>query len=81
MVADLVTAYRVALQILTVCPTDKGQGMAKLAALRIGLGYPDTWIDYSTFDVCAVTPLATCAARRPSIVVQPGQTNASGRSG
>ena len=25
--------------------------MAKLAALTIGVGYPDTWIDYSTLDV------------------------------
>ena len=25
--------------------------MAKLAALRIGVGYPDKWIDYSTLDV------------------------------
>jgi putative endopeptidase len=25
--------------------------LAKLAALRIGLGYPDTWIDYTTLDV------------------------------
>ncbi|HEV7743479.1 MAG TPA: M13 family metallopeptidase [Pyrinomonadaceae bacterium] len=25
--------------------------MAKLAAFKIGIGYPDTWIDYSTFKV------------------------------
>jgi putative endopeptidase len=25
--------------------------LAKLAALRIGIGYPDSWIDYSTLDV------------------------------
>ena len=25
--------------------------MAKLSALKIGVGYPDKWIDYSTLDV------------------------------
>jgi predicted metalloendopeptidase len=29
----------------------KEKALTKLAALRIGVGYPDTWIDYSTFDV------------------------------
>jgi len=29
----------------------KKKALAKLAALKIGLGYPDTWIDYSTLDI------------------------------
>jgi len=27
------------------------KALAKLAAFKIGVGYPDTWIDYSTFNV------------------------------
>lgn len=52
MVADLITAYRARISHLTwMSPPTKEKALAKLAALRIGLGYPDTWIDYSTFDV------------------------------
>jgi putative endopeptidase len=29
----------------------KEKALAKLAALEIGIGYPDTWIDYSTLDI------------------------------
>ena len=52
MVADLITAYRVRISRLTwMSPQTKEKALAKLAALRIGVGYPDKWIDYSTFDV------------------------------
>ena len=52
MVADLMTAYRARIANLTwMSPATKEKALAKLAALRIGVGYPDTWIDYSTFDV------------------------------
>lgn len=52
MVADLIAAYRVRISNLTwMSPQTKEKALAKLAALRIGLGYPDTWIDYSAFDV------------------------------
>jgi putative endopeptidase len=52
MVADLITAYRARIANLTwMSPQTKEKALAKLAALRIGLGYPDTWIDYSTLDV------------------------------
>src|SRR3977135_4120039 len=34
-----------------VAPQTKEKALAKVAALRIGVGYPDTWIDYSTLDV------------------------------
>jgi predicted metalloendopeptidase len=52
MVADLITAYRARISNLTwMSPQTKEKALAKLAALRIGLGYPDTWIDYSTFEV------------------------------
>ena len=54
MVGDLITAYRVRISNLTwMSPQTKEKALAKLAALRIGIGYPDTWIDYSTLDVSA----------------------------
>ena len=52
MVADLITAYRVRISNLAwMSPQTKEKALAKLAALRIGVGYPDTWIDYSTLNV------------------------------
>jgi putative endopeptidase len=52
MVADLITAYRGRISSLTwMSPQTKEKALAKLAALRIGVGYPDVWIDYSTLEV------------------------------
>lgn len=52
MVSDLITAYRARISNLTwMSPETRAKALAKLAALTIGVGYPDTWIDYSTLDV------------------------------
>ena len=52
MVANLITAYRARIANLTwMSPQTKEKALAKLAALTIGIGYPDNWIDYSTLDV------------------------------
>jgi predicted metalloendopeptidase len=52
MVADLITAYRARLSHLSwMSPATKTKALAKLAAFRIGVGYPDTWIDYSTLRI------------------------------
>jgi putative endopeptidase len=52
MVGDLISAYHTRISNLTwMSPQTKEKALTKLAALRIGLGYPDTWIDYSTLDV------------------------------
>jgi putative endopeptidase len=52
MVSDLLTAYRARISNLTwMSPRTKKKALDKLAALKMGVGYPDTWIDYSTFDV------------------------------
>jgi predicted metalloendopeptidase len=52
MVADLITAYRARIANLSwMSPQTKEKALVKLAALRIGVGYPDRWIDYSTLDV------------------------------
>jgi predicted metalloendopeptidase len=52
MVADLIAAYRSRITSLRwMSPETKEKALEKLSALRIGLGYPDKWIDYSTLDV------------------------------
>jgi predicted metalloendopeptidase len=52
MVADLIAAYRIRIsQLRWMSPATKQKALDKLAAFRIGLGYPDTWIDYATLDV------------------------------
>ena len=43
MVSDLIAAYRARIPNLTwMSPQTKEKALAKLAALRIGVGYPDT---------------------------------------
>jgi putative endopeptidase len=52
MVAELITAYRARIANLTWMSAEtKKKALAKLDALTIGVGYPDTWIDYSTLEV------------------------------
>ena len=52
MVRNLITAYRARISNLTwMSPQTKQKALAKLAALKVGVGYPDTWIDYSTLQV------------------------------
>jgi putative endopeptidase len=52
MVGGLIAAYRSRISNLAwMSPQTKEKALAKLAALRIGAGYPDRWIDYSTLDV------------------------------
>ena len=52
MVGDLITAYRARISNLTwMSPPTKEKALAKLAALKVMVGYPDTWIDSSTLDI------------------------------
>jgi len=52
MVGEIIAAYRVRIANLTwMSPETKKKALAKLAALKIGVGYPDTWINYSALDV------------------------------
>jgi putative endopeptidase len=52
MVTDLITAYHARIANLTWMSAEtKKKALAKLAALTIGVGYPDTWIDYSMLEV------------------------------
>ena len=52
MAGDLITAYRARISNLNwMSPQTREKALAKLAALEIIVGYPDTWIDYSTLEI------------------------------
>ena len=51
-VQNLVAAFAVRIDALEwMAPATRVQAKAKLAALKIGVGYPDTWRDYSSLKV------------------------------
>jgi len=52
MVAAIVAAFDRRLDTLTwMSPKTKASAKAKLASLKIGIGYPDAWRDYSTLEI------------------------------
>jgi len=52
MVSDLIAAYRGRIpNLMWMSAETKEKALAKLAALRVDVGYPDTWIDYSTLEI------------------------------
>ncbi len=52
MAANILTAYRTRIENLTwMSPQTREKALTKLAAFKVGLGYPDTWIDYASLDV------------------------------
>lgn len=52
MAYDLLTAYRERISKLTwMLPETKEKALAKLAALRVIVGYPDNWIDFSSLEI------------------------------
>ena len=52
LVRDLITAFHARISNLSwMSPQTKEKALGKLAALEIGVGYPDTWIDCSTLDI------------------------------
>jgi len=54
MVANIVAAFRSRIDALEwMTPATKANAKAKLASLRVGIGYPDAWQDYSTLEVRA----------------------------
>ena len=54
MVADIVTAFRKRIDALSwMDPSTKAEAQAKLNTLYVGVGYPETWIDYSAYEVKA----------------------------
>jgi predicted metalloendopeptidase len=54
MVANIMAAFRDRIDRLEwMAPSTKEEAKAKLAALKVGVGYPDHWPDYSALEVKA----------------------------
>jgi putative endopeptidase len=52
MVSNIIEAFRKRIDALTwMAPSTKAEATAKLAALYVGIGYPETWRDYSRYEV------------------------------
>ena len=52
MVTNIINAFRKRIQALTwMNPKTKEEAEAKLSALYVGIGYPETWRDYSKYEV------------------------------
>jgi putative endopeptidase len=52
MVANLIAAYHKRLDALTwLAPSTRAEAQAKLDTLYVGIGYPETWKNYSTYEV------------------------------
>jgi putative endopeptidase len=52
MVANIIAAFRKRIEALSwMDPTTKAEAQAKLTTLYVGIGYPETWQDYSAYDV------------------------------
>ena len=54
MVANIILAFRKRIDALSwMDPATKAEAQAKLTTLYVGIGYPETWRDYSAYDVKA----------------------------
>jgi endothelin-converting enzyme/putative endopeptidase len=52
MVANLIAAYHKRIDALTwLAPSTRAEAHAKLDTLYVGIGYPETWKDYSDYEV------------------------------
>jgi putative endopeptidase len=52
MVANIIAAFRKRIEALAwMDPATKAEAQAKLSTLYVGIGYPETWHDYSSFEV------------------------------
>src|SRR6202041_3340673 len=52
LVANLIVAFRHRIESLTwMDPATKAEAQAKLTTLYVGIGYPETWRDYSSYEV------------------------------
>ena len=52
MVANLIAAFRKRIEALSwMDPATKAEAQAKLTTLYVGVGYPETWKDYSKYEV------------------------------
>jgi putative endopeptidase len=54
MVTNIISVFRKRIDALTwMDPKTKAEAQAKLTTLYVGIGYPETWRDYSAFEVNA----------------------------
>ena len=54
MVANIVAAFRKRIEALAwMDPATKAEALAKLTTLYVGIGYPESWHDYSAYEVKA----------------------------
>jgi len=54
MVANIIAAFRKRIEALSwMDPSTKAEAQAKLTTLYVGIGYPETWINYSAYEVRA----------------------------
>jgi endothelin-converting enzyme/putative endopeptidase len=52
MVAELIAAFRKRIEALSwMDPATKSEAEAKLSTLYVGIGYPESWHDYSNYEV------------------------------
>jgi len=52
MVANIIAAFRKRIDALDwMAASTKAEAQAKLNTLYVGIGYPETWIDYSSYEV------------------------------
>ena len=51
MVANMIAAFHKRIEALTGWILTKAEAQAKLNTLYVGIGYPETWHDYSAFEV------------------------------
>ena len=52
MVANIISAFRKRIEALSwMDPGTKAEAQAKLTTLYVGIGYPETWTDYSAYEV------------------------------
>jgi putative endopeptidase len=52
MVSNLIAAFRKRIDALSwMAPATKAEAKAKLGTLYVGVGYPETWLDYSKYEV------------------------------
>ena len=54
MVANIIAVYRTRIEALDwMAPATKAEAENKLSTLYVGIGYPETWHDYSSYDIKA----------------------------
>ena len=54
MVANITSAFRKRIEAFSwMAPATKAEAQAKLTTLYVGIGYPETWRDYSAYEVKA----------------------------